>query len=51
MDKDKIEKKTVDGENTPSFLLPSISAYASQDKSKNFVQLVGGNFFKKGINL
>ena len=31
-----------DGENTPSFLLPSIGATASQDSSKGFAQPAGG---------
>ena len=41
------EIKNIDGEKSPSFLLPSIGACISQGKSRNSVQPVEGNNFKR----
>lgn len=46
MNRELSDTKNNDGENTPSFLLPPISATASQDNSKNSVQLMGSSVYE-----
>lgn len=51
MDKENLKIRNTDGKIIPSFLLPPVGAYASQDTRRNSVQPVGGNtILKEKVN-